>query len=325
MLNEMRLGKLSNETIDSFKKLSRPVIYADGIEPTELFPTRYEVERANNARMNNLGGEVMQYPATDTGSVTDRDQRTKMLSNCMAPMMLNLKKGSQVMLIKNMDESLVNGSIGVVEDFVTETYYETAQASRRNGDDEAEESDGGSTTTIRSKPVTAGMNLGLSLRRFPLVRFTNQDGTSRELLAKPESWKIELPNGEVQACRSQVPLILAWALSIHKAQGQTLERVKVNLGKVFEKGQAYVALSRATSQEGLQVLNFAANKVMAHDRVAWFYGSLTSIGPKRKIMDFTGKAARKENVDMKSRLGVQQPSVYGAFDVDDDEQEAMYG
>jgi ATP-dependent exoDNAse (exonuclease V) alpha subunit len=76
----------------------------------------------------------------------------------------------------------------------------------------------------------------------------------------------------------QVPLILAWALSVHKSQGQTIERVKVDLGSVFEKGQgstilvpiclaliahtqsAYVALSRATSLETLEVLNFKPSK-----------------------------------------------------------------
>jgi ATP-dependent DNA helicase PIF1 len=89
-----------------------------------------------------------------------------------------------------------------------------------------------------------------------------------------EKWSFELPDGEVQAYRRQVPLILAYAISIHKAQGQTLSRVRVDLGKVFERGQAYVALSRATSREGLQILRFDANKVMAHPKVATFYRSL---------------------------------------------------
>ena len=61
--------------------------------------------------------------------------------------------------------------------------------------------------------------------------------------------------------RHQVPLILAWALSIHKSQGQTIQRVKVDLGRVFEKGQSYVALSRAATMEGLQVLRFDPKKV----------------------------------------------------------------
>ena len=50
-------------------------------------------------------------------------------------------------------------------------------------------------------------------------------------------------------------------MSIHKSQGQTLERVKVDLGRVFEYGQAYVALSRAKSMDALQVLGFDPKKV----------------------------------------------------------------
>jgi len=65
-------------------------------------------------------------------------------------------------------------------------------------------------------------------------------------------------------------LILAWALSIHKSQGQTLSRVKVDLARIFEKGQAYVAISRATSMEGLEIESFQPSKVLAHPRVvAW--------------------------------------------------------
>ena len=111
-----------------------------------------------------------------------------------------------------------------------------------------------------------------------MVRFSLPDGTSRDLLCQPEDWVTEAPGGEILAKRVQVPLILAWALSIHKAQGQTIERIKVDLGKVFEKGQAYVALSRATSQVGLQVLRFDPKKVMVHPKVIQFYRNLVTAG-----------------------------------------------
>lgn len=119
---------------------------------------------------------------------------------------------------------------------------------------------------------------------------------------------MELPNGEVQASRTQIPLILAWALSIHKAQGQTLERVKVDLGKVFEKGQAYVALSRATCQDGLQVLRFDPNKVMAHDKVRAFYASLYS----------AMEAGRRSAAAAVSKQQVEPPDFGDEYDEEDE-------
>ena len=69
---------------------------------------------------------------------------------------------------------------------------------------------------------------------------------------------------------------MASALSIHKAQGQTLVRVRVDLTRAFEKGQVYVAISRATTREGQQVLRFDKSKVMVHPRVVAFDQQLSS-------------------------------------------------
>lgn len=115
--------------------------------------------------------------------------------------------------------------------------------------------------------------------QYPLVRFLNPDGvTTRDVLVEPEIWEIkDDKTEEVLVSRVQLPLMLAWALSIHKSQGQTLHRVKINLGRIFENGQAYVALSRAVSRDGLQVLNFRKDKVRAHHGVIDFYESLSSV------------------------------------------------
>ena len=239
-----------------------------------------EVDSANNMRMESLGGSAVEFKAVDGGSITDIAQRDKLLQNCMAASSVTLKKGAQVMLIKNIDDSLVNGSLGRVVGFMDEKTFDYYH----ENEDEfqaAEAMDPNDKEMDRSrKKIKSMINkdlIGSTSQKWPLVRFAIADGSSRDLLCQHESWKIELPNGEVQASRSQVPLILAWALSIHKAQGQTLDRVKVDLGKIFEKGQAYVALSRATCQEGLQITRFDASKVMAHDKVRNFYDSLYNI------------------------------------------------
>lgn len=86
------------------------------------------------------------------------------------------------------------------------------------------------------------------------------------------------------------------SLSIHKSQGQTLPKVKVDLRRVFEKGQAYVALSRAVSREGLQVLNFDKSRIKAHQKVIDFYLTLSSAESAYKQLE-TDEQAKKRKLD----------------------------
>ena len=260
--------------------------------------------------MRNLHGTAMDFKALDGGMMTDIAQRDKLLSNCMAPPLITLKKGSQVMMIKNHDESIVNGTLGKVVNFMDEKTY-TYYQEHEDDFDTPESSNGDMEESKRKLQAMAGPGLISSTsQKWPVVRFTLADGTMRDLCCEPETWKIELPNGEVQASRSQVPLILAWALSIHKAQGQTLDRVKVDLGRIFEKGQAYVALSRATCQEGLQVLRFDPKKVMAHEKVRAFYNTLYNVSS-------LGSRVPEVSKDQgRSSLQAKEP-----FDDDDDLQE----
>ena len=270
--------------------------------------------------MRNLGGSAVTFDAIDGGSIQDIAQRDKLLNNCMAPVSITLKKGAQVMLIKNTDDSLVNGSLGKVVGFMDEKtfdYYHEHEDEFQSID--TNEDDGENMSRAKQKLKTL-MNTGLAAntsKQWPLVRFHIADGTTRELLCQRESWKIELPNGEVQASREQIPLILAWALSIHKAQGQTLERVKVDLGKIFEKGQAYVALSRATCQEGLQISRFDPKKVMAHEKVRLFYDSLYSVDRAVSPSEMVPKAAERKKAKDYEQNYMMGPALF------DDNEEAF--
>ena len=265
--------------------------------------------------MRNLGGDLLTFEAVDSG-VSDLRQREALLKNFMAQEKLSLKKGAQVMLIKNIDAQLVNGSLGKVVAFMDEstaTFYKDNEedfmsAHREDGTEEEAEKNAAARKKFQEAKMRAEQE-GKKTKLFPMVRFTLADNTVRMMLMQPEEWKTEAPGGEIVAKRIQVPLILAWALSIHKAQGQTLERVKVDLGKVFEKGQAYVALSRATSQAGLCVLRFDPKKVMVHPKVTSFYEALVSI---EKIRENEREASLKRRA---SSLEI---------DEDDHEEELEY-
>ena len=277
MLNEIREGRPSAHTIENFRKLSRPLeSFADkGPEATELYPLRREADLANARRMQKIKGPIFTYAATSGGIIEDAATRQRLLNDCIAPEILELKQGAQVILTKNIDDILVNGSQGRVVGFAnSETFFHS------RWDDEDHELD-------PSTLLTGSMEDAPEQRPplFPVVRFLLEDGSTRVELCGPKGWAVErwVPDPwedsgwkvEKLATRTQVPLLPAWALSIHKAQGQTLDRVKVDLDRIFEMGQAYVALSRATTMDGLQVLNFNPDKIVVHPKVKRFYASLS--------------------------------------------------
>jgi hypothetical protein len=74
---------------------------------------------------------------------------------------------------------------------------------------------------------------------------------------------------------SQIPLILSWALTIHKSQGATLDAAEIDVGSgIFECGQTYVALSRVKSLDGLYLTSFDAKRIRINKKVKEYYESL---------------------------------------------------
>ncbi len=96
---------------------------------------------------------------------------------------------------------------------------------------------------------------------YPVVKLHN----NKIISVEKEDWTIQDDNAKVLASYNQIPLRLAWAITIHKCQGMTLDSALIDLSKTFEKGQGYVALSRLKNLEDLQLigLNEMALKVDA--------------------------------------------------------------
>ena len=97
---------------------------------------------------------------------------------------------------------------------------------------------------------------------YPIVRTRN----GRRISVKPMDWTIEEDN-KARAKITQLPLRLAWAITVHKSQGMSLEAAVMDLSAVFEFGQGYVALSRVSRLSGLYLLGWNERAFQVHPGV----------------------------------------------------------
>jgi ATP-dependent DNA helicase PIF1 len=170
--------------------------------------------------MNQLTTEQENFHSVDGGAIQDMAQREKMLANFMAPQRLTLRLGAQVMLIKNVDDMLVNGSMGKILRFIDPAVYGT-----QDDPEFAGASAGGAVVGRASSPTAMGgaakkggrapspTALGgaakksaaaVAGKRYPVVQFDLPNGFKKRMLVMPETWTVELPSGEIQVSRTQV-------------------------------------------------------------------------------------------------------------------------
>lgn len=231
VLTCIRIGAITDEVTKFMKKLAENKDFGGESGPVDLYATRSKTEKHNKLKLDAINSESKIYRAKDVYPKSTRSS-TQLLGSCQALPTLELKVGAQVMLIKNINRDLVNGTVGTVTNF---------------------------TTRIQGTESTTSTDF--NVEPLPIVRFDLASGRTHTRPMKRELWESVSSTGQLLASRRQVPLILAWAVTIHKSQGQTIQKVRADVSEVFESGQLYTALSRAVSVDTLQVIGFDPDRV----------------------------------------------------------------
>lgn len=296
MLNEIRYGQPLPNTIENLMKcVNRPReqrLVDLGIEPTRLYPLNEQVDQLNRTCLVKLQTEEQFYQSfvLHHGSFLDRNvefrQKTeeKLKSGCIAGDMVSLKIGAQVMLLKNRPLlGLVNGSRGIVVDFKTMDLLEDQDdidvdpddEGDNEGDDELDLDLRKTKEMLKSKANVNAYKEQQRGKRFPVVRFLN----GVEMTVGFQHWSIHSAESDDaqdhwEMYYFQVPLKLAWACSIHKAQGMELDCASIKMCGMFEEGQAYVAFSRIHDLNSLYLEDFDVSTIRTNQTVVEYYKQL---------------------------------------------------
>ncbi len=297
-LTKLRRGVVDDEVRSFIASCVRALPQDEEIKPTLLYARNKDVDSENQANLDALPSECQVFVARDAvypdegapGWIHEKLLRDPFFKNNQVPERVSLKVGAQVILTQNLDKVLVNGSRGVVKYFMTrEKSIEDLTTRIGLCMDETTRAD----LIEQLELIKTAQHHHIS---YPVVLFHN----GQQMLCGQVEFKHRVWNaGECK--RFQVPLKLAWSLTIHRCQGTSLDRVLVDLTGCFSPGQCYVALSRARSSAGLQIVGFSEDAVKANPLAVGFHDALTE-GTldkfmKKRVSMWWAPLFKKEGVD----------------------------
>ena len=251
ILNEARIGALSPESYAVLESRKTMAWKRQEIKPTLLFTRNEDVSSINAHQLDKLPGEIHTFTAKTTAApsylqpdilqmIVDKIDR-----DAPYEVELNIKERCQVMLLQQQFEEKS------VEEKGKTRLQRCAIPGLVNG----------------SRGVVAGFDSDGN----PRVKFLN----GRCVTIRPGKWTSDSDRDDGGVTREQIPLRLAYALTIHKAQGASLDSALIDVGpSTFEYGQAYVALSRVRSLEAAYIYEIAQRAFRAHPLVMKFYEQL---------------------------------------------------
>ncbi len=248
LLERVRCGTITPEDADLLRSRKGLDWSTNAIKPTLLFPVRSRVDAINNANLKALTGESIIWKAKTIftapgGGAGDTSVATKFPKEELDKIVTFYDKDAPY------DETL-ELRLGAQVMLITNLSLDTGLV---NG----------------SRGVVVGFNTS-GPEPLPIVQFIN----GRNEVITRNSWVIDDNDNTLKYInRSQIPLRLAYAVTIHKVQGATLDCALIDIGKTtFEFGQAYVALSRVKSLDALYIYDFNESAIRAHPKVKEFYG-----------------------------------------------------